>query len=265
VVAPDQPTQPAAASARLVLVARSIGVVPALVLGVLVGLLTSWWIGLLVAVVLVVGWIALVEGRRRSVVDRALATIGPSRLSDGAHPRWENVVDGLSTTTGVGEVELRVVDAAEANAAAVAHGGRVVLVVTSGLADGLSQVELEAVGANLLTRVRNGVAELATVAVGLPGPTAATSAFVTRTLVDGLGDQHAVRSDLDAAGLTRYPPGVARALRRIDERGTVVPGVHPAGAPLWLAPVVAVEQVPESIAATVMQPTGLRVAVVEEL
>ncbi|MFM7247914.1 MAG: hypothetical protein ACKO2Y_10655 [Actinomycetota bacterium] len=260
-----QAPRAAAATARLVTVARLLGVVPAVLVGVLLAVFVSWWLGLLVLALLVGGWLAWVEHRRRTAVARTLAAIGPSLACDGTHPRWENVVDGLCTTTGVSGPELRVVDAPVANAAAVAHGGRVVLVVTSGLADDLTQIELEAVGANLLTRVRTGVAELATMAVGLPGPGPAASGFVTRTLVDGLGDQHAVRSDLDAAGLTRYPPGVARALRRLDAQGTEIPGALPVTAPLWLAPVVGADRVPPSVAATVMQPTGLRVAVVEEL
>ncbi len=254
-----------AASARLLTAARLVGLVPAVVVAVLAGAFLAWWIGLLLLVVLALGWLGFIELRRRGVVDRALVSVGPTRPSAGDHPRWENVIDGLSSTTGVGDPELLVVESPSANAAALVHGGRVVLVATTGLADGLGQVELEAVGANLLARVRNGAAELSTVAVGLPGPGLAGSAFVTRTLVEGLGEQHAVRSDLDAAGLTRYPPGVARALRSIDERGTVVEGALPASAPLWLVPAVGAEQVPEPVAATVMQPTGLRVAVVEEL
>ena len=255
----------AAATGRLIAAARVVGIVPAVVVALLAGLFVAWWVGLLVLVVLVAGWLAAVEVRRRGALDRALATIGSTRPAGGGHPRWENVVDGLSSTTGVADPELRVVESPAANAAALVHGGRVVLVATTGLADGLGQVELEAVGANLLARVRSGAAELSTVAVGLPGPGLAGSSFVTRTLVDGLGEQHAVRSDLDAAGLTRYPPGVARALRSIDSCGTVVEGVHPSSAPLWLAPAVGPEQVPAPVVATVMQPTGRRVAVVEEL
>jgi len=43
--------------------------------------------------------------------------------------------------------------------------------------------------------------------------------------------------DADAAGvrLTRYPPGLASALAKLRDAGTVVPAATRATAPLWLA------------------------------
>ncbi len=262
----DDPARRSAA--RLLLVARLVGLVPAVLLGVVAAVLLGWVVGLVVVVVVAGLWVALVEQRRRGAPDRALAALGPSGpATDGGVPRarWENVVDGLSKSTGVDSPEVRYVDAAAVNAAAVVGGGRTVIVATSGLAESLSQVELEAVAANLLGRVRDGSAELATLAVGLPGPQLATSGPVTRLLVSGLGDQHDVRSDLEAARLTRYPPGVGRALRVVEERGSMVAGAAPGSAPLWLAPVVDAARVPAAVVATAMQPIALRTAVVDEL
>ena len=253
---------------QLLAAARAVGSVPAVLLGLVVGLLAGWIAGLVVLVVVAVGWLLFVEVRRRGSLDRALASLGPSAPAGPggrSHPRWENVVDGLSKGTGVDSPELRYVAVDTVNAAALADGTRTVLVATEGLADQLSQVELEAVAANLLGRVRDGSAEFATLAVGLPGPSLGTSGPVVRLLVSGLGDQRDVRSDLEAARLTRYPPGVVRALQVVGERGSAVDGADPGSAPLWLAPAVDPERVHAAVAATVMQPIALRTAVLDEL
>ena len=252
-------------SDRLVRNALLIGVVPAVVVGALVALFTTWWLGLLALVIVAAVWVGVVLRRVSRSVATVLDLIGAPPAGTGGHPRWENIVDGLCASSGVTQPELVVLDHAAANALVVADRQRVVLVVTKGLADGLSQIELEAVGANLFGRIRNGAARFTTLSVGLPGPALASSSFVTRSVADGLGDQQSVRSDLAAVDLTRYPPGVARALRAMDRIGTRVEDVAPVTAHLWLAPVVAPSAIDESVATTALQPLELRIAVMDEL
>ena len=252
-------------SDRLVRNALLVGAVPAVVTAILVAVLTTWWLGLIALVVVAAVWVGLVLQRVSRSVATVLDLVGAPPAGTGGHPRWENIVDGLCASSGVTQPELVVLDHDAANAMVVADRQRVVLVVTTGLAEGLSQIELEAVGANLFGRIRSGAARFTTLSVGLPGPALATSSFVTRTVAEGLGDQQSVRSDLAAVDLTRYPPGVARALRAMDRIGTHIEGVAPVTAHLWLAPVVAPSAVDESVAATALQPLDLRIAVMDEL
>jgi len=252
-------------SDRLVRNALLLGAVPAVVVAVLVALFTTWWLGLIALVLVAAVWVGVVLQRVSRSVATVLDLIGAPQAGTGGYARWENIVDGLCASSGVTQPELVVLDHTAANALVVADRQRVVLVVTKGLAEGLSQIELEAVGANLFGRIRGGAARFTTLSVGLPGPTLASSSFVTRTVAEGLGDQQSVRSDLAAVDLTRYPPGVARALRAMDRIGTHIEGVAPVTAHLWLAPVVAPSAVDESVAVTALQPLDLRIAVMDEL
>lgn len=252
-------------SDRLVRNALLVGVVPAVVVGIVVALLLTWWLGLIALVLVAAVWAGLVLQRVSRSVATVLELIGAPPAGIGGHPRWENVVDGLCASTGVTQPELVVLDHAAANALVVADRQRVVLVVTRGLAEDLSQIELEAVGANLFGRIRNGAARFTTLSVGLPGAALAGSSLVTKAVAEGLGDQQSVRSDLAAVDLTRYPPGVARALRAMDRIGTRLEDVSPVTAHLWMAPVVAPSSIDESVAVTALQPLDLRIAVMDEL
>ncbi|MFZ4518728.1 MAG: hypothetical protein ACOYOP_10085 [Microthrixaceae bacterium] len=241
------------------------GVLPALVVAVVVLFLLGPLVALVALVVIAGGWAALVAGRVRGSVDRALQLAGARPERDGEFPRWENVLDGLGATSGV-DPELWVVDRAGANAMAVADRDRVALVATTELVGSLGPVELEAVAANLLGRVKDGSARYGTVATTLVGPFLGKVDAAGKVLAEGLGDQRAVHSDLAAVGLTRYPPGLARALTHLEELGTEVPGVDPSTAHLWVAPVVADGAgVAPEVAATALQPLGMRIEVLGQV
>lgn len=88
-------------------------------------------------------------------------------------------------------------------------------------------------------------------------------------LINGLGDQRCVRSDLAAVDMTFYPPGLASALEKMERAGT-----HIADAPvetwhMWIAPVqpleTALESLDEELVASTIQTLDLRRAVLEEL
>lgn len=242
------------------------GVMPAMVVAVVVAVLVAPLVGLLALFVVAGAWAALVQWRARGAMDRVLARSGAARSTAGSDPRWENVVDGLCATSGVTEPELWILDRPEANALAVADRDRVVLVATTGLLEALGPVEQEAVAANLLGRVKDGSARYGTVTAGLLGPFLGRVGAAGRVVADGLGDQRAVRSDLAAVDMTRYPPGLSAALVRMDQVGTAVPGADPTTAHLWVAPVVASGAgVDEAVADTALQPLSLRIAVLDEL
>jgi heat shock protein HtpX len=265
-----RPVQSAApldlAAGRMVRALALFGVLPAIVVSIVVAVLVGPLVGLAAFVVLLVVWVLLVRARARGAVGRVLVLTGAAEGVAGAHPRWENVVDGLSLTSGVADADLWYIESPSANAAAVVGGDRTVLVATTGLVDRLSPVELEAVAAGLLGRSRDGSARYGTVATAMLGPFLGRVEGAGRLVAEGLGEQWSVRADLAAVGITRYPPGLARALVAMQAAGTVVAGVDPTTAHLWLAPVVADASVVDpAVAAVALQPVDLRVAVLDEL
>jgi heat shock protein HtpX len=128
------------------------------------------------------------------------------------------------------------------------------LVVTQGLVDGLSRVELEAMVAHQLAHIKTYDILTSTLAVALfgifhgparaasgsgPAAAAATVLLPVEALA-GVGLRAAVNpkheevADLNGASLTRYPPGMVAALEKLGKAGTLV-GTAPATAHLWLA------------------------------
>jgi heat shock protein HtpX len=265
-VAPVQQPSPFDVKSDSVVRALSLfGILPGMVIAVVVALLVGPVLGLLALIVVAAAWAVVVTVRARGAVDRVLAGSGAVPIAAGSSPRWENVVDGMSVTSGVSP-ELWLLDRPEANAFSVADRDRSAVVATRGLLEGLSTVELEGVAANLLGRVKDGSARYGTVTIGLLGPFLGKIDQAGRVVADGLGDQRSVRSDLVAVDMTRYPPGLAAALGDVARIGTVLPGVDPSTAHLWLAPVVeADEAVDPAVAETAVQPLSYRIALLQEL
>jgi Zn-dependent protease with chaperone function len=254
------------ASERVVRALALFGVLPGMVVAIVVALLVGPVVGLLALVVVAVGWAGAVVARANGAVDRVLRSTGAHPLGDDDLPRWHNVVDGMGVTSGVSDCELWVIEQEHANALSVAGKHRAALVVTRGLVEGLSVVELEGVAANLLGRVRDGSARYGTVTAGLLAPFLGKLDQAGRLVADGLGDQRSVRSDLVAVDMTRYPPGMADALAGMGRIGTVVPGAAPMTAHLWVAPVVEGEVgVDPAVAETAQQPLAYRIALLQEL
>jgi heat shock protein HtpX len=242
------------------------GIMPAMIVAVVLALLVSPLVGLVVGVVVAGGWAVAVHLRARGSLDKVLATTGADRMSAGAFPRWTNVVDGLSVTSGVGDAELWVLDTDRANAMAAASKDGSAIVVTRGLVESLSVVELEGVAANLLGRIKDGSARYGTVTFGLLGGLLGTVEPAGRVVADGLGEQRSVQSDLTAVGMTRYPPGLASALEHLERIGTDVTSAAPGAAHLWIASTSADDVgVDAEIARTALQPLAYRAAVLHEL
>ncbi|MGH9068095.1 MAG: hypothetical protein ACRD0J_11510, partial [Acidimicrobiales bacterium] len=164
-----------------------------------------------------------------------LARLGATPAGPARAPRAHNLLDGLCVAAGLAKPSLYVIDDGSANALVVATDlRRSSLVVTSGLLTRLSRIELEGALAHQLARVKSGAVLPATVAALLVGP-----------LVRGVGPAAGATpdgtdlDDLGAVVLTRYPPGLAGALARIEEVGSGPP-VSGVGARmtarLWLAP-----------------------------
>lgn len=240
--------------------ARLVGIGAVAVLGVLVGLLgwalgpaIGWWGPLLG---LVVG-AALAGAAHLSADAIVLRTVGADPVAERDQPRLHNLVEGLCVATGLPAPRLLVLDDPGANALVVGRTpDRAALVVTTGLLERCSRVELEGVLARQLLLVKQRDSLLATVAATtIAGPLllaelaerrsaalgrvasvpAAAAAPVARRLLPVvLGDHREVLADLAALDVTRYPPGLIGALEHVAARPDVAAGLG-ATANLWVA------------------------------
>ena len=125
-----------------------------------------------------VGVVALVVRHRRAVAvvvagrprTWCVRSVGASPSDEWEHPRLHNLVDGLCATMGLPRPTICVVESAVPNAMAVGRDpDSAKLVVTSGLDESLTLVELEGVLAHELVHIKRhdtvvaGVAVVATV------------------------------------------------------------------------------------------------------
>lgn len=188
----------------------------------------------------------------------ALRLLGAQAADPAAYPRLFNLVEGLGANAGVPQPALFVVQDPGLNALTMGRSPRhAVLVVTSGLLEQLSRIELEAVLAHEVSHIRSDDILTATVAVGLFGllgrpARAAAGTGLAATLASvllpvsalaGLGlhlsvDPHREEvADNFGVHLTRYPPAMVSALEKMQRTGTFVAAgaASPATAHLWLA------------------------------
>ena len=198
---------------------RSAVTLPAVVVGVvtlLVGLLVGLGLPIAVAAgILLTVSFARVTGRRALRVLRRSLKARPALV--GEFPRLHNTVGGLCLTHGIQPPELFVIDSPAGNAAAMAGPDGQSIVLTTGAADRLGLVELEALVAHLLVRCTDDHlrGETTAAAMGrLAGVRLVASASV--------GPDRVMQADLDGAEWTRFPPGMQTALRGLADLGTEV-------------------------------------------
>lgn len=172
------------------------------VVGWLVGI--GWWMGLVGAAVgAAVAWWHV-----QRTPGRALAATGSVELERA--PRLENLVEGLCLANGINRPKLMVIESSAMNAFTVGLSeASASLVVTRGLLEGLSRMQLEGVVARQLWLIKQGDTAAGTVVAAI----GAIWGGAVERLVDRRAD---VVADVEAVGLTRYPPGLLGALETID-------------------------------------------------
>lgn len=189
-----------------------------------------------------------------SRADSTVLDLSDVELADESRdPRLFNVTDGLCAAIGVGIPRLYVADEPSLNAMVAGRDAKSSsIVVTRGLLDELSLVELEAVVSLLLYRVKSGDVATETVAVTTVGSFGALSERFSN--VDWLSRAlslplplverayrwiHPARYELDvdiaATMFTRYPPALASALEKMQGR-TIVAAACSVTTHLWIAP-----------------------------
>ncbi len=208
--------------------------VPALLVGLCLTIVGSLigvplTVAVVIGVVVGVGMAAVVTRRAEGMLRR---TIGARPARAGEFPRLHNTVDGLCLTHGIGRPDVFVLDSSAGNALAMAGRDGASIVLTTGAADRLTLVELEALVAHLLVRCADGGLRGETTAVALGRfPSLGRGGFGRSA--SGTGPDRMVRTDFDGADLTRFPPGMQEALRGLSELGAAV-DAPAATARLWL-------------------------------
>ena len=209
---------------------RSAVTLPAVVVGV-VTLLVALLVGLGLPIAVAVGILltvsfARVTGRRALRVLRRSLKARPALV--GEFPRLHNTVGGLCLTHGIQPPELFVIDSPAGNAAAMAGPDGASIVLTTGAADRLGLVELEALVAHLLVRCGDDglTADTTKASMGrLAGPRLVAASEA--------GPDRLMQVDFDGADLTRFPPGMQTALQALADLGTGVDAPR-ATSRLWL-------------------------------
>jgi heat shock protein HtpX len=244
-----------------------------LVLALPVGIAGAMVIGLAAAIAwTVVAWFRC----ESTVLDLSDADV----VDQTDEPRLFNVTAGLCAAMGVAPPAIHVLDEPAANALVVGRDVRhASFVVTRGLLDKLTVVELEAVIALLLFKIRSGDTGPESVAVSTVGALGVLSvraeridwlsralAWPDRGVERVLAWLHSSRAEIDtdiaAAGATRYPPGLASALEKMDGHSAVT-AASPVTEHLWIAPALALSS--RRNAVRIHAPLSERIAVLQEL
>jgi Zn-dependent protease with chaperone function len=202
--------------------ASTLCITPALVAGVLVGLVLTL-LGLLVVgiIALVVITVGLSMWLWRAAPGLVVRSVGARPSTETEHPRLHNLVDGLCATMGLPRPTICVVANSVPNAMSIGRDPDTAwLVVTSGLDESLTLVELEGVLAHELVHIKRNDTVLAAIAVVTAVPWAVVrgneaGADRVHTL---LGRGREFSADQRAAMVVRYPPGIGSALEVMSDR-----------------------------------------------
>lgn len=225
--------------------------------GLILGLISLLVVTPLVALVVVVAAAAVAAAAAWLGCEGLVARLVPSQPADPhVHARLFNLVNGLCINAGVPPPDVQVLASGSLNALAAGRNPkRATLVVTQGLLDRLTLIELEGVIARELSQIKSSDILPATVAVALFGvlrprtagrkagglsgllaylrlPLSALAGAGLRLTLDRQRDEFA---DLSGVALTRYPPALLSATEKMGSLGTAVPDVSPAVAHLWMA------------------------------
>lgn len=186
------------------------------------------------------------------------------------YARYHNLVEGLCIASGLPKPRLYVIDDPAPNAFATGRNPKhAAVAVTTGLLEKMNRVELEGVLAHELSHIKNYDVLVMTLAVTMVGIVALLADFFLRFAFWG-GTRRDDRSPLgpfvalfgivllalapliarlmqlavsrrreflaDASGvsLTRYPPGLVSALKKLRDDRTVIDSASKATAHLWI-------------------------------
>ena len=173
----------------------------------------------------------------RTANDVVLKMVGGLPASEYEHARLFNVVDGLCVVGGDARPALRVVGIEYPVALAVAMPGEAgTIIVSAGFLKSMGRVEMEAVMAHVMWRLRTGDIGLTTYMLAL---SFAMQRFggqkIMSKVIERVADDRIVMwADVAACQATRYPPAMVSALE-IIEQAAAIPLGRIGAQPLWFA------------------------------
>jgi heat shock protein HtpX len=158
-------------------------------------------------------------------------------VSAEEEPRYHNLVEGLCVSAGLPKPDLYVIEDDAPNSFATGRNpAHAAIVVTTGLLQKLSRMELEGVIAHELSHIRSNdilVTGLGAALVGLPLMPAGPLAGRLLGVFVGRGRER--DADIGGVRLTRYPPGLAAALEKVRRDGSGDLPASRATAHLWIS------------------------------
>ena len=196
---------------------------------------------LLFLVVLVIPYAAVAFVAWSSVKgydQKLLSSLGATPADEHAHARLHNLAEGLGIAHGLPKPQLLLLPGEGWNACTVpvpgAEPNQVAVVLSGAYVEALSRIELEGLLAQRLAHVRNGDVALGTF-VAAVGSIPAIGGLLAPRAAAALDADLEQLADVAAVQMTRYPPGLAGALARLEGVPTAVSAATPLTAHLWLA------------------------------
>jgi len=233
-------------------------------LGAWLGSGPAGWVGLAIAL----GIAAVMSFVSYRYGDRLVLRVSRAVAADRErYPKLHNLVEGLTIAAGMPKPDLYVIEEPAPNAFATGRNPENSSVaVTTGLLEITNRVELEGVLAHELSHIKNRDMLVGTLTATLVGVVALISGWMRRAMFWGGGRRKGgapvvlivaivgailaplvaqmIRfavsrrreylADADGALLTRYPPGLASALRKISQSQNQMRVANNATAHLWL-------------------------------
>ena len=190
------------------------GIVPALPVLVVVLLVVGPIPGLAAGAVV---WALAGLGLIRSSTQLVLGGFPAMPADPDRHARLHNLTESLCAASGLPKPTLMVVEETRPNSLSLGlNASSATVVVTSGLAEAFTRLEMEAVLAHELSHVRRGDTAVGTAVAVVLKPLLAFAPHLSVRLADRiLGDAEAC-ADVAAVGLTRYPPALVSALGKMS-------------------------------------------------
>jgi heat shock protein HtpX len=203
-----------------------------LVVGLVVDLLVG--LGVVGAVVVLLLAALATVGAYFGATPIVLAAAHARPADPDEFPRYHNLVEGLCIAAGLPKPSLYVVDDPAPNALAAGRGPhQAALVVTTGLLDALNRVELEGVLAHELSHIKNDDILAGTVAVTAVGWLVILGPLAGELMQFAVGSRREVLADASGVLVTRYPPGLCAALKKIQADPAVVRHTRRTMSQLW--------------------------------
>jgi heat shock protein HtpX len=231
--------------------------------------LQGGWIGIVIVAIIVVisSWFSYVKS------DTVALAVSRAKPADPVqYARYHNLVEGLCIASGLPKPRLYIVDDPAPNAFATGRNPKhAAVAVTTGLLEKMNRVELEGVLAHELSHVRNYDILVMTLAVTMVGIIALLSDFflriafftggrdrndnnnplgfffaiagfillifapiIARTMQLAVSRRREYLADASGVQMTRYPPGLISALKKLEDDHTSVHTSSKATAHLWI-------------------------------